>query len=649
MKTHSKIFFSIILLVAGFACQPQNQQNSEQKIVDKSHLQRDLLQAGSFTVDESLYSVASAIDYDVLPAPPAGKPEVKTDIRGKLYLPKGTGKFPVLVYLHGNHATCGEETGEGNPRIDTTVDYTLKGSCPDGLVESPSFLGYEYSARQLASWGYAVISINANLGITGRNGYDAWDNGLVYARGALVLKHLITLRKWSLAGDSSALANRSLDVNNKFDFTEVGLMGHSRGGEGVRYAYNIYEKAAVDSVWKQQLPDLKIKGVFEIAPVDFGTTSGALKAEALGTAWAVLIGGCDRDVSTFMGTGPYARMLSSNDGHPKAIFTVWGANHNFFNTEWQESDAPNACIGSQKPLWNVAAQPFSGALALKAPNALQGVKGSEVQQAFAKGLMFSFFKATVGKQTDSTLLHTFDTQYALPIAFNELGPTNREFIRLKDSVLVAKAGSAVSARRLEGTIALEKLNDKLKELQAYWNAVATQDGYTRLTVALLSGIFPRDPLILVSPVLTAEQTVDVPFQSLIDTSNYWTVDASLARRTGCFTYPEKDCVPEPGASEVDVALVYEDGTNSKFVQLSDYIKLENYYSNYFERVFVRANPQEEKSFTLGFNYVPLLFSTARFELTDFSLQNQNIKGLRFKFPAGKRVELAVDEVRLVKR
>jgi hypothetical protein len=47
--------------------------------------------------------------------------------------------------------------------------------------------------------------------------------------------------------------------------------------------------------------------------------------------------------------------------------------------------------------------------------------------------------------------------------------------------------------------------------------------------------------------------------------------------------------------------------------------------------------------------VPLLFSTARFELTDFALQNPNIKGVRLKFPAGKAVALAVDEIRLVKR
>jgi hypothetical protein len=31
------------------------------------------------------------------------------------------------------------------------------------------------------------------------------------------------------------------------------------------------------------------------------------------------------------------------------------------------------------------------------------------------------------------------------------------------------------------------------------------------------------------------------------------------------------------------------------------------------------------------------------------LQNPNIKGLRFKFPAGQPVSLALDEIRLVKR
>jgi hypothetical protein len=645
--------YSLLLAAACFACQPHEGQKSEQKIVDKSHLDRDLLASGPYAVEESLYKVAPGIDRDILPAPPFGEQEVKTDIRGKLYLPKGNGPFPVLVFLHGNHGTCGRLTGPGNPRLDTTVDYTFNGSCPPGMIEAPSFLGYEYSAQHLASWGYAVVSVNANLGITGRDGYNATDGALVYARGALVLKHLINLRQWSAAGNNQALDNRNLDIRNKFDFTEVGVMGHSRGGEGVRYAYNIYEKASADSVWKRELPDLKIKGVFEIAPVDFGTGAEAMKVEALGTAWTVLLGGCDRDVSNFMGTNPYARMLGGQDGYPKAVFAVWGANHNFFNSEWQVSDAPHTCFGNQKPLWNTQAQPLPGSLTVDEPNALEGVTGSATQQTFAKALMFAFFKANVGKDVDPTLMHTFDSQYALPRALDQLAPSSREFIRLDNSVLVARPGKTMPAKHTEGAITWQTLDDKLRadltHLQQYWNAYARENGYRNLEVTLLADSFARPALVLEAPALNAEQTIDIPFDATTNTQEYWTVDATLSSRTGCYAFPETACVPDFSTTEVEVALIYEDGNSSNYVRLTDYIKLQNYHSNYFEMAYAEPIANSGDSYRLGFSYVPLLFSTARFELTDFALQNPNIKGLRFKFPAGQPVALALDEIRLVKR
>jgi hypothetical protein len=643
---------SLILALACFACQPQAGLKSEQKIVDKSHLDRDLLSNGPYAIEESLYTVAPSIDRDILPEPPFGQPDVKTDIRGKLYLPKGDGPFPILVFLHGNHGTCGKVTGPGNPRLDTTVDYTISGWCPPGMMEAPSFLGYEYSAQHLASWGYAVISVNANRGITGRDGYNAHDGALVYARGALVLKHLINLRQWSMAGDSKAFENQNLNIKNKFDFTEVGLMGHSRGGEGVRYAYNIHETASADSVWKRELPDLRIKGIFEIAPVDFGVGLEPLKVEALGTPWTVLLGGCDRDVSNFMGTNPYVRMLGAHDGHPKAVFAVWGANHNFFNSEWQVSDAPHSCFGNQKPLWNTLAEPL-GPIAIDDPNALQGVTGSEIQRTFAKALMFSFFKANVGKDVDPTLLHTFDSQYALPRALDQLAPSSREFIRLDNSLLVARPGKKMTDKKQEGAITLQNLDDKLESdlplLQQYWDAYAQELGYSHLEVSLLPDSFARPALVLEAPALAQEQSIDIPFEATTNTEGYWTVDASLSSRTGCYSYPETSCIPDFSTLEAHVALIHEDGSSSNYVRLSDYIKLQNYHSNFFEMAYAEPIANSGNSYRLSFSYVPLLFTTARFELTDFALQNPNIKGLRLKFPAGQAVALALDEIRLVKR
>ncbi len=636
------------------SCYPAAVKDTSQvKVVDQSFVDKDLLSPGPYAYTETLYEEAAHIDHEILPLPPEGLPEIETDIRGKLYLPQGTGPFPLLVFLHGNHATCGQMTSAGNPRIDSSIEFTYSGQCPSEMIEVPSFLGYEYAARHLASWGYAVASINANRGITGRNGYDSWDGGLIYARGALVLKHLMKLHQWSKDGDSHSLADPSIKILNAFDFQEVGLMGHSRGGEGVRFAYNIFEQADSKASWKKEIPELRIKGVFEIAPVDFGTGDEPIKVEAIGTAWTVLIAGCDRDVSDFMGTNPYARMLSGSDSLPKAIFAVWGANHNFFNTEWQVSDAPHSCFGNQKPLWNTSAAAMPSPWNFIDPNALSGVTGSETQQAFAKALMLSFFKANVGKDTDRAFLHSFDPQYALPAALQALAPTSREFILLNQSLLVAKPGKSESIKHQDGAIIWESLQEKLQAdlplLQEYWNAFAQSNGLQKVIVQLDPIILARQALLLEAPPLNLEQTVDIPFQESIDTASYWTIDANFARRTGCYSYPDSSCLPDYNPTDIDVALVEEDGRSSAYVHLRDYVNLQNYHSNYFEMASRQPVPNAEDSYILGFRYVPLLFSTARFELSDFALQSPKVKALRLKFPAGQPVALALDEIRLVYR
>jgi predicted dienelactone hydrolase len=44
-------------------------------------------------------------------------------------------------------------------------------------------------------------------------------------------------------------------------------------------------------------------------------------------AWTALVPGCDLDVSTLDGVGPYQRLLFSNPGYLRSVITVWGANH----------------------------------------------------------------------------------------------------------------------------------------------------------------------------------------------------------------------------------------------------------------------------------------------------------------------------------
>jgi hypothetical protein len=96
-------------------------------------------------------ATVTVVEYDagatVLAVAPANGAPVVADLHGELYVPGGRGPFPVVVLMHGRHATCAYAGAEllGHP-------------CPRTPVTTPvdSFRGYAYLGRNLASHGYLV-------------------------------------------------------------------------------------------------------------------------------------------------------------------------------------------------------------------------------------------------------------------------------------------------------------------------------------------------------------------------------------------------------------------------------------------------------------------------------------------------------------
>ncbi|MFY0522796.1 hypothetical protein ACN28I_06220 [Archangium gephyra] len=332
------------------------------------------------------YKLPATVDPDILP-------DRVTELWARIYRPatlKRGQRYPVIVFLHGNHATCG--TGS-NPRIDDSVEYTGLGTCPPGYEVVPSHAGYGYIAEPLAARGYIVVSINANRGINAGEGV-AGDFGLNLARGRLILKHLALLSRWN-RGHEPTPGSLGVSLRGQLDFQQVGLMGHSRGGEGARAAYVQYGDPG--SPWKQRIPDrLRFNAIFEIGPVD-GQTERVLDAN--GTRWNVLLPVCDGDVYNLQGVRPFDRMLLTEDEQPKRMkstLTVWGANHNYYNTEWQESDSPG-CTGHE-PLFSTG----------------PGVSGSTAQQETGRIPMLAFFLANVGPHREAVWDRLFDPQFPVP-------------------------------------------------------------------------------------------------------------------------------------------------------------------------------------------------------------------------------------------
>lgn len=310
-------------------------------------------------VASSDYRLEPEIDPKVLP-------DRKTEVWGKIFWPNFSGQsnYPLIVFLHGNHATCGK--GE-NPRFDTNCEYTNSGTCPTGFTVVPNHAGYDYVANHLASHGFIVASINANRGIT-CGGSAPGDSGLNLARGRLVLKHLSLLYQW---GKNGGGPGSIAQIASRIRWSSVGLVGHSRGGEGMRAAwYYINNPDAPPGIITPK--EIQVKGIYEIGAVD-GQTS--LTLDAPGLVWNQLLPMCDGDVSDLQGRYPYDRMMKNKNEPPsaqKSLLFAWGSNHNFFNTQWQTSDS-DGCT-NHKPIFP--------------PN-----MGSEGQQLLATQSITSFFLA----------------------------------------------------------------------------------------------------------------------------------------------------------------------------------------------------------------------------------------------------------------
>jgi len=190
--------------------------------------------------------------------------------------------YPVVVIMHGMH---------------TTAD--------------PSYQGYNYLLNHLASHGFIAVSIDCNA-INAIGGFQD-------TRGHAILEHLSLL--------NSKNTNPGL-FQSKIDMTRIGIMGHSRGGDGVVQA----------EIFNQSLGlGWNIRAIVALAPTDFSAISPT--PMVLSTSkFLCLYGSNDGDVwggstpaTQYTGTGFrfYDRATVE-----KAMVFIYGATHNRFNTEW---------------------------------------------------------------------------------------------------------------------------------------------------------------------------------------------------------------------------------------------------------------------------------------------------------------------------
>jgi predicted dienelactone hydrolase len=324
----------------------------------RKQLYTDPAQPGPYKVER--------LDYDLgdTATTLSGLSDLPVEIRAAVYAPAGAkGARPVVIFLHGRHSACYNPT--------TRATNNTNWPCAAGFVPIDSYLGYTETAEALATHGYVVVSISAN-GINAKDASFTDDNGGL-ARGQLVMDHLDLLAKWT-STNGHPLAGR-LDLSN------VGLMGHSRGGEGV------VEAALLNA--ERQHP-YGIRAVLPLAPVDFG------RPTLPDVPMAVLLPYCDGDVSNQQGQHFYDdTRYSVQDNVLRSSVMIMGADHNFFNTEW----TPGVSVAPSSDDWSPANDEVCGGAG---PTRLTSAEQRAVGTAYVAG----FFRLVQGGET--TFLPLFD-------------------------------------------------------------------------------------------------------------------------------------------------------------------------------------------------------------------------------------------------
>jgi dienelactone hydrolase len=290
-----------------------------------------------------------------------GKP---VEERAAVWVPTGApGPRPVVIFLHGRHSACYDPA--------TSATDNTHWPCLAGYQPIPSYHGYDQSAQVLATHGYVVVSISAD-GINAQDASYSDDSGTL-ARGQLVLDHLDLLAR----ADKGDAPGMSPLLRNRLDLDDVGLMGHSRGGEGV-------VKAALLNA---ALPHpYGIKAVLPLAPIDFG------RETLPDVPMAVILPYCDGDVSNQQGQHFYddTRYADPGDNVMRASVLVMGADHNFFNSEW----TPGVSVAPSVDDWSNENDPTCG---LNSPTTTRLTAAQQYQVGVS--YIAGFFRLVMGHET----------------------------------------------------------------------------------------------------------------------------------------------------------------------------------------------------------------------------------------------------------
>ncbi|WP_456696035.1 Ig-like domain repeat protein [Aeromicrobium sp. P5_D10] len=520
---------------------------------DPEPLDENPASTGSYAFTEAVYNFgAQAI-------PLAGIGGVRGELQGKVYLPKTGGARPTVILLHGRHTSCTSPPGSGG------VSNPLRWPCGPNQVNIPSFAGYDGTARALASHGYAVVSIAANA-VNSNDNELALDRG-AQARGQLLLDTLTMLDQASKGEPVSyrdaqkgqdvtladALADQgplpgltvgteglsAADFVGRFDLTNVGMMGHSRGGEGVTSAATLNQ--ALDKPWG-------IKTILPLAPVDFN------RMTVPNVAMNVVLPYCDGDVSNQQGQ----HMLDDtryafDDNSLRSAVWAMGANHNFYNTVW----TPGVYPYSVSDDWGA-----NSADAVCGPQAATNIRmTAQEQYDMGTAYMAGWFRLTMG--AEKQFLPMFDGSGSVPAVLNGEDVRSVSTAPATERATIATFESTSSLIRTQGaataTLCASAWGRTLPTQLPTCSTALGTSATPHWTPATNGGNVPATPMTKLSwSALSTGNTTQTPSEVRV------TVPAAARKASGYDRLSVKMAAEETVVTGTDVKITVVDGNGVSY-------------------------------------------------------------------------------------
>ena len=272
--------FIIALIVFAACSQPNSTDDKRLELLDMSYM----------LADNSGVKV-SAYDFGEGDLKNRVGKQVPCPLDGIIAAPEGPGPYPLVIIFHGV------------TRVKNIYDKV--------------YSGFDYLVGQLAAEAYVAVSFNVNIE------YYCWNYGesRMYDWAYQVYKKQIALLERANAGQET---RHGVDLQGKIDFSQIHLIGHSRGGEmadliirkeqdeGLNRIRSLVRVEATTLIYDDPYPDVPT---------------------------GIIIGEFDGDVPE---AGQYVfDELQKEQGRtsPASIVYLRGANHAFFNRYFVNDDA----------------------------------------------------------------------------------------------------------------------------------------------------------------------------------------------------------------------------------------------------------------------------------------------------------------------